>query len=292
MRILKSSQHVYTYIPNYLNNRAAAPQEQFTVECKALTSRDKEDLGLSMMSLNAMHKPAKAQELINAKTYQVIKSKVLKINNLVIEGFGQINTLDELYEHAPSEIFSELCTAIPNASALESGSTERFEGAATPKEITGCNGLFDYVPESFDNRIDGQIVLQCSPFTSADGERLGLIATEFTEDNSIDKSRAFFDEAVVKLIKTKLKSIKGLAVEGYGEITTADEFFEQAPCELVDELKRAVQSTITLTNNDKKKLFPLSGSDLNVVTETSKLAKTATKKGLIVDIAAKRTKRN
>lgn len=78
-------------------------------------------------------------------------------------------------------------------------------------------------------------------------------------DLAKDKAGEKVSELNQNLIKSKVKSINNLVIDG-NEITTFDEFYRQAPKELVRWVCNAVQSTIALSLAERKNFLPESDS--------------------------------
>lgn len=128
-------------------------------------------------------------------------------------------------------------------------------------EIYGSEHVYEVAPPFLNNRQlspEEMITFGLQGVSQPEADALERQTTAAFGDTTKDKAMEKVAELNLNLIKSKVKSINNLVVDGK-KITTFDEFYKHAPKELVQWVCGAVMNTFTLTAAERKNFMP--GSD-------------------------------
>ena len=122
---IKSTAHVYEAVPPYLNNRDLPEFEMVWLGLKAVSMPDSDKLDREMVNLYNDYARDKAAEMETGKRLEQIKSKVVSINNLVLDG-NPVTSFDEFYANAPKELVQWVISAIHSSITLGLAERKNF----------------------------------------------------------------------------------------------------------------------------------------------------------------------
>lgn len=119
--------HVYRYVPNYLNNRQLPAAEQIVIKTKAITVPDSDAYQRDVLNNSRSFAPDKAQELNENRYNIMVSGKFLGVENLEIEGFeGKELDFDTFYNEAPADIVNEYLKGLRSTEMLSAGEQKNF----------------------------------------------------------------------------------------------------------------------------------------------------------------------
>lgn len=123
---LNSINHVYPYVPNFLDNRKRPAVEQLVIPLKVV-SLPQQDAYNNQKQLNfSTFAPDKAQEENDRILKELIKSKQAgDIQGAEIEG-KLVTDLLEFYQEGPPEVVAEICRAVMSTTLLTLGEQKNF----------------------------------------------------------------------------------------------------------------------------------------------------------------------
>lgn len=124
---VQGKNHIYRYVPNYLNNRKLPASEQIVIKLQAIMVPEMDLYQRNMLNNSRTYAPDKAQEL-NEKCFQaLITEKFHGVENLEIEGLEGIELdFDSFYSSAPSDIVKAAVSAVQSAEILSAGEQKHF----------------------------------------------------------------------------------------------------------------------------------------------------------------------
>jgi hypothetical protein len=260
---VKGQNHVYRYLPDFLDNRQRKPEEQFYVECKAFTPREKEFFAFAIMNIQKTAKnPAEAAEKVNKRTFELVNAKISKVVNLEVEKVGKIETFSDMHKHAPAEIIGDVSEAIRVGYKLQLGDQDFVNGAegvveaTTTIPVAGVQSLFSIVPDFLDNKIlppEEQCWLELSALSASETESLLVEQARCADSYPVDKAMEEFNSSYEKVVCKHVHSMHNLDVDGVGIITTAEQLIKDGPSEIVEQVRQLVLSVTNLTRADQKK---------------------------------------
>lgn len=126
---VKGRNHVYRYVPNYLNNRqlpAEKKAEQIVVLLKIISAQDDDAYHREVMHNTRIYSVEKAQELNEARLNKLIKEKFIGIEGLEIEGHDGPLDFDTFYSEAPPELVRQIITVMRSSEELSTGEQKNF----------------------------------------------------------------------------------------------------------------------------------------------------------------------
>ena len=119
---IKSIDHVYEAVPPYLSNREQDKDEMIWFGVKAVSMPESDRLDREIQAAFSDLARDKAAEVQTGKQLEQIKSKIISINNLTLDG-KPVTSFDEFYARAPKELVQWICAAVH--SSLTLGLAER-----------------------------------------------------------------------------------------------------------------------------------------------------------------------
>lgn len=120
--------HVFEYAPAALDNREQSVDDMMFIGLKCVTMPEQDKFQREMAAVRNDYALDKAQEVIEQKTYEMVKSKVCFIKNCIIDG-QLVEDWDTFYANAPMEIVSEICAAVLRTNKLMEGERKNFLSA-------------------------------------------------------------------------------------------------------------------------------------------------------------------
>lgn len=125
-----SRNHVYRYVPNYLDNRRLPTErksEQIVVKLRAITSQEEDSDWREQQNALRMYAPDKAQELNEARLNKLYSEKFEGVEGLEIEGLeGKEIDFSMFYAEAPNDIVREVVSALRSSEVLTLGEQKNF----------------------------------------------------------------------------------------------------------------------------------------------------------------------
>lgn len=119
--------HVYRYVPNFLNNRQLPPAEQIVLLLKTITAPEQDLYERDAYTNTRTYSADKAQELNEARLNKMFAEKFIGVEGLEIEGFeGKTLDFDTFYAEAPPEIVNDMLRAIRSGEILTAGEQKNF----------------------------------------------------------------------------------------------------------------------------------------------------------------------
>lgn len=130
-------------------------------------------------------------------------------------------------------------------------------------KLKGSKHLYTVVPNWPGNRDlppGERIEFDLEGVSQADLDALELVKAGHHADKARDEATRLCVESTKEMLRQKFKGVRGLQIEGVGEIRTFDEFYAHAPKELVNWVSTAVFDTFVLLAAEAKNSAPPSGS--------------------------------
>lgn len=122
-----SRNHIYRYVPNYLNNRKLPADEQIVVKLKSITLPDSDAYQRDVMVNTRSFSPDKAQELNEKRFNAMVQEKFSGIEGLEIDGLeGKELDFETFYNEAPQDIVNEVLAALKSTEMLTVGEQKNF----------------------------------------------------------------------------------------------------------------------------------------------------------------------
>jgi hypothetical protein len=129
--------HIYPYVPDYLNNRRLPLEkvaEQIVVNLKVITAPEEDAEYRASQETNRSLAPDVAQEKNEARLHKLYKEKYAGVTGLeVINDDGtvkfaaeQLSDFDLFYAEAPQDIVREALRVMRSAEALTVGEQKNF----------------------------------------------------------------------------------------------------------------------------------------------------------------------
>lgn len=119
--------HIYRFVPNFLNNRQLKKDEQIVVKLKAVSPGDEDAYQREALNNARTFAPDKAQELNEARLHKLFTEKFDGVENLEIEGLeGKEISFETFYAEAPADIVNEVLRSIRSAEMLTAGEQKNF----------------------------------------------------------------------------------------------------------------------------------------------------------------------
>lgn len=129
-------------------------------------------------------------------------------------------------------------------------------------QIHSNNHIYEAVPPFLNNReqtADQMIWFGMQSISQPEADKLEQATIAAYNDLAKDKAGEKVSELNLTLIKSKVKSINNLFIDGE-PVTDFDEFYRRAPKEMVSWVCNAIQSSIALSLAERKNFLPESGS--------------------------------
>ena len=125
---VRGQQHVYRFVPNYLNNRQLPPGEQVVIRMRNLTIPEDDSLQREIMLNQRKFSPDKAQELKEKRFVDKMREKFDGVEGLEIEDPTglDLDDFDIFYAHAPREIVNAFIVALRSTETLAEGEEKNF----------------------------------------------------------------------------------------------------------------------------------------------------------------------
>lgn len=149
-------------------------------------------------------------------------------------------------------------------------------------KLRGSSHIYTVLPAWRNNRDlpEGErIEIDLQGVSQEDMDALELKKAAISADRARDEAARQMVEATKDLVRSKFKGIRGLEIEGVGDITTFDAFYKNAPRELVDWVTSAIFNTFILTEAQAKNFAPpadiLSGCQQAAMPGTAPTARSA-----------------
>lgn len=123
---LNSINHVYRYVPNFLNNRKLPKEEQIVFGLKVVPMPEQDAYqNQRALNINGNFAPDKAQEKNDRLLKELVKSKLAFIENLEIDD-KPVTDIDTAYKEAPPELVAEVFRAVMSTAVLTLGEQKNF----------------------------------------------------------------------------------------------------------------------------------------------------------------------
>ena len=126
-------------------------------------------------------------------------------------------------------------------------------------KLRAAKHIYTVLPNWRDNRSlpkGERIEIDLEGVSQEDMDALELKKAVIAADRARDEASRQIVEATKDLVRGKFKGIRGLEIEGVGEIHTFDEFYRHAPRELVDWVTGALFNTFILSEAQAKNFEP------------------------------------
>lgn len=122
-----SRNHIYRYVPNFLNNRQLPAEQQIVVNLKVISAPEEDAYQREALTNARTFSADTAQEKNEARLNKLFSEKFVGIEGLDISGFeGKPLDFDTFYSEAPPEIVNEVLRVIRSAEALTAGEQKNF----------------------------------------------------------------------------------------------------------------------------------------------------------------------
>jgi hypothetical protein len=122
-----SRNHIYRYVPNYLDNRKLDADQQVVVSLRVVSAPEEDAFQRASLKNSRMYAEDKAQELNEAGFRALMLEKFICVEGLDIEGLeGKPLDYDTFYAEAPPEIVGEVIKAVRSAQMLTLGEQKNF----------------------------------------------------------------------------------------------------------------------------------------------------------------------
>ena len=124
---LPGRNHLYRYIPNYLNNRKLPAVEQLVVRLRAISAPEEDAYQRDAMKNSRMYSDDKSQELNEGRFRTLMLEKFDGLEGAEIEGFeGKEIDYDTFYAEAPADVVSEVIKVVRSTQLLSLGEQKNF----------------------------------------------------------------------------------------------------------------------------------------------------------------------
>lgn len=133
-------------------------------------------------------------------------------------------------------------------------------------KISGRNHIYRALPPYLDNRKlppEDQIVIGLTVAMMPEQDLYQREVMMVRSEYALDKAQELIEEKTLALVKKHFVECHGLIIEGInddGRALTFEEFYNEAPPELVNWVTRAVMSTTELSLAERKNFLPVSAS--------------------------------
>ena len=123
---LNSINHVYRYVPNFMDNRKLPKEEQIVFGLKVAPMPEQDAYqNQKALNFNGNFAPDKAQEENDRLLKDLVKSKLAFIENLDIDD-KLVTDLETAYREAPPELIAEVFRAVMSTAVLFLGEQKNF----------------------------------------------------------------------------------------------------------------------------------------------------------------------
>ena len=122
---IRSIDHAYEAVPPYMSNREQPESEMIWFGLRAVSMPDSDKLDREIQAAYNDLARDKAAELETGKRLEQIKSKVVSINNLTLDG-KPITDFDEFYKKAPKDLVQWVCAAVHSSITLGLAERKNF----------------------------------------------------------------------------------------------------------------------------------------------------------------------
>lgn len=124
---IKSRNHVYACLPPFLNNRQLPAGDQVVVNLKVVPMTDQDKYQREVLQVRAEYALDKAQELIEAKTLDLVRDVFCGVEGLEIEGLeDKALDFDTFYREAPPEMVNWVVRAVMSTTELTLAERKNF----------------------------------------------------------------------------------------------------------------------------------------------------------------------
>lgn len=123
---INGKNHVFECLPPYGNNRKLKPEDQIVIGLKVVTMPEQDQYQRECLAIRADYAVDKAQELVEAKLKEVIKSKFVFVRGLEIEGVPGELDFDTFYSEAPPEIVAWVIGSCMSSQRLSESERKNF----------------------------------------------------------------------------------------------------------------------------------------------------------------------
>lgn len=129
-----SRNHIYRYVPNYLNNRQLPAEEQIVIKLRCIAAPDDDQYNRECYAASRTYSADKAQELNEARLKKLYVEKFCGVEGLDIDGMeGKPLDFDTFYNEAPPELVADIVRAMRSGEALTAGEQKNY--------VPGSGGL-------------------------------------------------------------------------------------------------------------------------------------------------------
>jgi len=123
---LNSINHIYRYVPNFMNNRKLPASEQIVFGLKVVPMPEQDGYqNQKALNYNGNFAPDKAQEENDRLLKELVKSKLDFIEGLEI-GDKQVTDIETFYKEAPPELVADVFRAVMSTAVLTLGEQKNF----------------------------------------------------------------------------------------------------------------------------------------------------------------------
>lgn len=133
--------HIYRYVPNFMNNRQLPASEQIVVNLKSVAADEHDAYQHACLNATREYAPDKAQELNEARFGKLVQEKFVGVEGLEIEGLeGKPLDYATFYREAPQVIVNEVLRVIMSTELLTLGQQKNFvpeSGSPSPTPAAG-----------------------------------------------------------------------------------------------------------------------------------------------------------
>jgi len=267
----RGGNYVYKFAPDYEDNRFRPADEVFYFVFRCLNNADEIYKQEYIVDASRGMNNTEAHRTINLKTHELVKTKLIEIVNYFIEGVGKIETIEQLFEHGHTKVFSELCEAVANPEKAWAGDIRNLglkpAAGFGPTTYKGPRSIFEFRPATPENLalpIDKQICFELDCFTNAEEEQLQVYATECEEKLPTAASARVWGKKRLDMVKGHIKNIRNLtlidSVEQNGDyvdveipIRTGEEYFANASGGAIETFAKLVRDPGLLSRLEAKK---------------------------------------
>lgn len=112
---IKGNDHIYKVIPNILGNETAENPAIFHL--KGISQEDFSAAVVAESVIRQNHTREKAAELVSDNSRKLVADRVVKVENLIIDG-EEVSDYETLYKKAPRELIQWITAAVHSTDIL------------------------------------------------------------------------------------------------------------------------------------------------------------------------------